>query len=211
MSDPYCPPFVPMREVLRPCSIGDWRLQYVKVLPGFVREAQAEAEEKHNWFEIADLVPAVYVRLMHENTLWMSDQPVERRTMLPLLDGARGTVLLGGLGIGCVLVPLARLTRVRHIIVLEKSPEIIAMVWPQVRDYLSQSGAEKIEVIEADAYQYQPNQGLDTVYMDIWPSWYRDNSEGIAEIRRRYEPYLSPNGWLGCWSYAHQVLVGRMQ
>ena len=60
---------------------------------------------------------------------WMTDDPIEQRQADELVVGAHGRVLVGGLGLGYAVVALSTKPRVREIVVVERSADIIALVW----------------------------------------------------------------------------------
>lgn len=118
--------------------------------------------------------------------IWMSDTPMEYYSMWELVARAEGpNVLVAGLGLGLLVHLLALRRDIRHITVVEISPDVIKMVRP----YLPKYEGLTIEVIEQDffdfAWKYDMGKlrtvEFNTVIVDIW----KDNSDdGIFEEAR---------------------------
>lgn len=143
-----------------------------------------------------------YARLRVRDSLVMSDTPYERRTNLEIVWKARGRVLVAGYGLGMVLCALARSALVDNIYVVEKEPDVVALVHPHIRAYLGKD-ASKIHVVEGDIFEAKPrlkNLGpFDTLWFDIWPDACTDNLDEMTRLSRAYAPLKSPGGYLGHW------------
>ena len=61
--------------------------------------------------------------------VWMTDLPIEQRQTDELIARSSGRVLVGGLGLGYAVVALAARSKVKEIVVVEKNPVIIKLVW----------------------------------------------------------------------------------
>lgn len=201
--NPYCPPYRPMREVLEPAQVGDWKLAYYDMDADFVRTQQIRGAMNggEHYREVFDLVPGRYVCLYGgrwKQTPLMSDTPMERRTCLDFVRAARGRVLVGGLGIGMTLVAIAAKPEVSSITVVELSEDIIQLVWPQI-DGLP--GMGKVVLENADVLSYEPARAAyDTVWLDIWGDISGDNWEQMKALRKRFRPSLKDDTcWMQCW------------
>jgi hypothetical protein len=161
-------------------------------------------------FEGADAVlPGRYCQLLVDGALFMTDTPAERRTNRPVVEAARGDVLIGGLGLGLILPPLILAPEVTSITVLEKSPEVIALVAPSYQigapywaNTVDAYRLHKLRFIEADVFQWTPDQKFHTVWFDIWPAIELSNLPEMAKLHRHYRPHLQPDDqapWLRCW------------
>lgn len=143
-----------------------------------------------------------YARLRVRDALVMSDTPYERRSNLEVIWKARGRVLVAGYGLGMVLCALARSVLVENVVVVEKEPDVVALVDPHVRAYLGKD-ASKIHVVEADIFEAKPRlKGLapfDTLWFDIWPDACTDNLEQMARLSRTYASLKAPGAYLGHW------------
>lgn len=101
---------------------------------------------------------------------WMSDLPIEQaqidREVGPI---KRGTVLVGGLGIGYVASILARRPGIKRVVVVELAPEVIQLVSEHVCK--GETARAKLEFVQADLLTYLkglPPQSFDHAYYDIW-------------------------------------------
>jgi spermidine synthase len=83
---------------------------------------------------------------------------------------------------------------VEHCTVIELSPDVIKLVEPHYKKIWG----DRFEVINADAYEYQPPKGIkyDVVWDDIWDSICADNYEGIKKLKKKY---ARKTKWHGAW------------
>lgn len=121
--------------------------------------------------------------------LWMTDYPIEQRQMDDLVSRARGKVLVGGLGLGYAVVALATRRRVKEIVVVERSPDIIKLVWNATADRVAHWCREfkipmpRISIVQSDLFKYLrtrqvgpasrvtlPPPVFDWALYDIWQS-----------------------------------------
>ncbi len=115
----------------------------------------------------------------------MNDLPGQEELInSPLLEQARGDVLITGLGIGYVLVPILAKPEVRTVTVIEKCQDVIDLVLPYIRH-------PKLKVVLADAFEWVPDSTFDTMWFDIYP--HTEEVGGI--LLKRYAPYLRSGGW----------------
>jgi hypothetical protein len=128
---------------------------------------------------------------------WMTDQALYWYAMQRISEQARGATLVIGLGLGLVLRSLEANPDVQRIVVVERQPEVIEMVWPHVQ----RPGV----VLEAtDFYQLpQPRQHepFDTIIADLWVGGPGDRAvqEGFLDC------YEEVNQW---WPEAAQFYHG---
>lgn len=140
--------------------------------------------------------PGNYTRLMVGKTLMMSDTPKEYYDHVGLFWRARGRVLVHGLGLGCALHVLLRKPGVDHVTVVEKEPDVIALVG---RVFTSRFPKRRLTIIEGDAFTWKPKRGecWDVVWHDIWPAICADNLAQMATLNRRFGRRAK---WQQCWS-----------
>lgn len=162
--------------------------------------------------------PGKYTKLVENGMCWMSDTYAELRDHHEPVLKARGHCLVTGLGLGIVANAMARRDAVTRVTVIERAPEVIALV----KDHLH----EKVDVIRADATEWKPPRrdvvlygGSDScdktefahiglapapqywpewfgaVWHDIWPSICSDNLEIMTKLKRRYGRRAR---WQGC-------------
>ena len=145
------------------------------------------------------LVPGDYTRLsvgeercMMSDTYaeaWENEWPVQA---IRKLGG--GNVLVNGLGIGFVAQAILRVPGVKRLVIIEKNPNVIALVGPTITD-------PRATIIEGDAFEWWPRRRMwasignrwDVVWHDIWPDICADNLKQMNDLYKRYR-------WEGCWS-----------
>jgi len=119
----------------------------------------------------------------------------------------RGTVPVVGLGLGLVPTPILRAPgcAVEQVTIVEQSADVIRLVVPS----LHARHPAKIEVIEADAFDWQPNRSRRFVvaWHDIWPDPYQSGIEAeIARLEARYLPFAD---WQGAWPREYLCTLAR--
>jgi len=174
-------------------SEGPWLVQ---------RFAVSEADEQFGRLRAAisscrgRYVPAgIYTRLLHGETMIMSDTPDEVRDHIELIVKAKGRVLLHGLGLGMVARAALLKPEVEHVTIIEKAPEVVKLVGEPL---IARFGAERTAVITDDAFTWKPPKGVrwDVVWHDIWPTLCSDNLPEMAQLHRRFGHRA---GWQGSW------------
>lgn len=123
-----------------------------------------------------------YKRLMINGDTVMSNTPMEIRTNRGAYFAAKGRVLINGLGLGMLVEKMLTKDEVEHITVIEKNPEVIALVGPVFE------GNERVTIVEADAFEYQPPKGetYQLVWHDIWTFITSDNLPEMHKLHRKY-------------------------
>lgn len=115
----------------------------------------------------------------------MNDYPPQERDInLPVIEAARGDVLIAGLGIGYILVPILAKPEVESVTVIEKCQDVIDLVLPHLTH-------PKLTVVLADAFDWTPPNSYDTMWFDIYP---HDQQVGET-LMTRYAPWLRSGGW----------------
>ncbi len=117
--------------------------------------------------------PGHYTHLhcLTEATMWrqnagetvMNDFPCELAKHLEFIMLARGNVLVGGLGLGCVVRGLLARGQVEHIDIIERSPDVIKLCGDALlRD-------RRVTIHERDAYNGFIRGGpWDFAWWDLW-------------------------------------------
>jgi len=123
----------------------------------------------------------IYKRLKRDGTVVMSNTPDEIRDFMPFVWRAKGSVLINGLGLGCVVKVLLDKPEITKITVIEKSRDVINLVLPHFND-------ERLKVIHADAFEYTPPKGekFTAVWHDIWDYICADNLKEMSTLHRKY-------------------------
>lgn len=140
-----------------------------------------------------------YVKLVDKKTreVVMSDTPMEINTNREFISKAHGSVLIGGLGIGMVVLAIQDKPEVTKITIIERESEILEMLLPQL------PLNNKVSVLKSDIFSFEPVAGTkyDTIYFDIWNGINGDNYPEMKQLHLRYRKFLSksPDKWIGSW------------
>lgn len=128
------------------------------------------------------IYPGTYKRLTINGDTVMSNTPMEVRTNMEANRRAHGRVLINGLGLGMLVEKMLTKPEVEHITVIEKNPEVIALVSPVFENN------ERVTIIEADAFSYKPPKGetYQLVWHDIWTFICADNLPEMHTLHRKY-------------------------
>ncbi len=154
---------------------GDWSISTFEV-------PKSDLSQKISIFKTGRGVPAgIYKRLKRKNTVVMSNTPDEINDFSHFTRIAKGSVLINGLGIGCVIKVLLDNPEITKITVIEKSEDVIKLVAPYFKD-------ERLTVIHADAFEYTPAKGehFNFVWHDIWDYICSDNLKEMSKLHRKY-------------------------
>lgn len=184
-----------MAEILEDRKVGDFELSHFEI-------------EKNNMYAILHGIPCgKFIRLMRGGSVVMSDTEMEKRTNAAFVRNAHGKVLIGGLGIGLILLAVQDKADVEKITVIEKNREVIDIVADQL------PLNEKVKIVNADVFEYMPEEKYNTIYMDIW-DYINENvyREQMKPLISRYRRYLVPNTedenrYIDCWC-KHQAKNG---
>ena len=126
--------------------------------------------------------PGQYKQLTRGGYIIMSNTPDECRDFAHFVYVARGSVLVNGLGLGVLLKVLLNRIGITEITVIEKSPDVIALVGDTYRK------DSRVTIIEADAFTWQPPKEnfYDFIYHDVWDDITSDNLPEMAKLHRKY-------------------------
>ncbi len=187
-----------MAEVLTPTSKGSTSVEHFTV-----------TAEEAKWSRIRALATrgreppvqaGMYVRLMIDGKLVMSDTQMERDTNREFVLRAQGDVLLADLGLGMVLLPLLAKESVKSVLVVEKSQEVIDLILPQI-EAKTESGS-KLQVTLGDIFTWKPPRTRwDTIYFDIWGDVNSDDLREMNRLHNRFRSKLRPKGWMSSWMF----------
>jgi hypothetical protein len=121
--------------------------------------------------------------LLRDGETWMSISPLEIESEEIGIRSARGHVLILGLGLGWAAAATACLDAVTRVTVVERDPEVIALHKSlDIFSQLEPPARAKLEMIEADAFDYVPGQPVDLMIPDIWQPLV--GGDRVAEVRR---------------------------
>jgi hypothetical protein len=184
--------FPRMVKKVPPGVCGEARVEHfdigpVDVMRAWIADRDGDGAYPHR------LTPGRHARLWVGSEMMMSDAESERLTCLPLVEHARGDVLIAGLGLGMVLWPLVRKRAVRSITVLERYPSVVALVGPHIPK-------RKVTVETVDVFDYKPQRSFGAIFFDIWPTVSVKNLIDMLRLEQRYRPHLAPGGWMASWA-----------
>jgi hypothetical protein len=161
------------------------------------------------------VVPGDYTRLVRKEsdgtkTTVMSDSPAEIWDHMPFLVRAKGSILITGLGIGMCLDAVCRNPKVQHVTVIERSEDVIGMVWPQLKK--RRHIKKKARLIPGDALEisecHYKDCHYDFAWHDIWDCIGADN---LPQMRAMKKKYANLSDWQGCWCELECEFMHRIQ
>ncbi len=146
-----------------------------------------------------------YVYLSEGGIMWMTSDKDERDSILWAVvekcpDNAR--VFTAGLGLGVMLLYLAKSGKSVEVVVAERSGDIIELIEPKIRPWLQRRFPSfKWTVIQGDALDLVASCGkFDWIFFDIWmASTLREGEITVEETRNASMPYLAPGGVFTAW------------
>ena len=174
----------------RDCGVGDFTaLYYRKEHPRYTLDAEIDS---HQMLE----------------TGWrpmMSDSKAEIMDHLPFLDkaallGEEGEILITGLGLG--MAAEACLNFGNRVTVVDCDPEVIELVASQIDN-------PRLRIIEADAWEWEPDRTFDLAWHDIWATITASNVVEMKRMKRKYR--ASVRYWQGCWAWERCKWMDRME
>ena len=131
--------------------------------------------------------------------VWMSLTPMEVFTLREGISMAKGTVIIGGLGMGYLLRKVCEKTTVERVIVVEQSRELLD--W--FGDRLCAAQPKVTDIICGDAYDQIGKFGDQSRYLfDIWPTY------GDAAEDARFQAIKQQNR--GVWGWGdYRIATGE--
>lgn len=145
---------------------------------------------------------------------WMFDTLHEKWMNRTTVIHARGDVLLGGLGMGMILWPILAKRSVRTVTVIENNQDVVDYILPTLA---AAKGIDKLQVVMADAREYEPEPGqlFDYIWLDCVPAY----GYGLVMLQvhdgwmNRYQRFhrlggaANLDGWmLDHWGYQENLL-----
>jgi len=163
-----------------------------------------KGEAKVNHFKITDAInlenfrlirngqrgvrPGTYARLIVDGKLMMTDTTQEFVTNSGVILHSQGDVLIAGLGLGMVLMVLAKRKAVTSITVVEKSQDVIDLVEPHLREEMTKRESARLTILQGDIFEWRPPKDAryDYIYFDIWPDINPDNLPAMTKLHRSF-------------------------
>jgi hypothetical protein len=146
--------------------------------------------------------------------VWMTDDPCEQAQMRKLVDHLYGDVLVGGLGLGVVVKMLAGKEDVTSITVVERSRDVINLVWEPTINSLGEGYFDpELEIIEGGLFEElkrfkQEGRQFDSALYDIW----QGDNEGVffnVVVPLRKLSWTVVDGEVECWN--ENVMRGQLR
>lgn len=176
-----------MTEILKDGKSGNFELSHFEI-------------GENNLYALFHRIPCgKYIRLLHKGEVVMSNTDMEKWTNANFVRNAHGKVLIGGLEIGLILLAIQDKQEIEKIVVVEKYKEVIDLV----KDQLPLN--EKVEVVNADVWEYAPIEKFNTIYMDIWNYVNKDvYQNSMKPLIARYRKFLvskqiDGDRFIDCW------------
>ncbi len=163
--------FEPPNAAVSPCG----RFVYVvRTLPRGESLKTAQGRMRGRVYFTTDVhVPMLLetVQGRQEPRIWMSLTPMEMLTQRKAVKMARGTVVVGGLGLGWLLDRVCRQPRVKKVILVEKERAVLDWIGPAVRK--AYPATERVvECVCGDALKQVGRHGPNATYLlDVWDSY----------------------------------------
>lgn len=141
--------------------------------------------------------PGTYVRMYEKGNLWMSNTHAEYRDVSFFLNKAKGDVIVNGLGLGLVVHCLLSNIWVKSVTVIEKNPDVIALVAP----YFAETYGGRFTCIQADALEYKIPKGseYDYAWHDIWLDITADNYPDMKKLNRKWGRFVKQKQFSWCY------------
>ncbi len=178
-------------------QMGPVQIQHFEVSEATAQMSAVRAMIQRNPQLMVD--PGRYCKLLVNREVMMTDTNMERRSNSEVVFRARGDVLIAGLGIGLILMPILAKESVTSVTVIEKSPEVVALVEPHIRKASAQ--ADKLKIVQGDVFEWVPARGQkwDVIYFDIWPDICTDNLQEMDALHKKYNRCKVRGGWMNSW------------
>jgi hypothetical protein len=151
-------------KIVQPKTFGPWMIERIPAGGQTVNDRQKAMYEALVGFPDYTLLRhyTLACELGAPAEIVMEDRAIELSKHLPIWMAARGSVLVTGLGLGCVVRGLLANPRVEHITVVEKCPYIVSEIGPEFWDN------PRVAVRLEDALKYRPERRFDFAWHDLW-------------------------------------------
>lgn len=184
-----------------PFETDRFRLEHFSLTKKEVDKARLMAAFRGGsaYAEVYTLKPGKYAKLVDKkfHEIVMSDTPMELETNAEFISAARGSVMIGGLGLGLVLLAIQKKPEVTRILVVEKEQELIERISRQL------PLNSKVEVVQGDILSFETKEKFDTLYFDIWNNICGDNWNDMKKLHARYRKNKAPGAWMDSWRSKH--------
>ncbi|MCP6727390.1 MAG: hypothetical protein KJI69_05275 [Patescibacteria group bacterium] len=189
--------FKDIKKYLPPSEKGVFAIEHFELSEERVKREKLQAMFGGSYHEVHSLKAGKYIKLVDKSKhdIVMSDTPMELDTNDNFVKAAFGSVLIGGLGLGLILMAIQSKKEVKSILVYEKEKEIIDLI--EKRLPLN----KKVTILNENIYDVAPKAGFDTIYFDIWNNICSDNYEDMKLLHRKWRNKLNKDGWMSSWRF----------
>jgi hypothetical protein len=124
---------------------------------------------------------------------YMSVTPGERLAMREGIEGAKGEVVVAGLGLGYALVEISKKEAVDRITLVEISEEQVDWILPEVQKHMKKGKLDQI--IVGDAYVEVPKLEATTALIDIFQYHDAGNLDNFLRMKKASKGIKDMWGW----------------
>lgn len=180
---------------IKPFDAGQFKVVSFELSEKEVEEAKMRAIFSRSSGEVSSLVAGRYMKLVDtkRQQIVMSDTPMELETNAEFVENAKGSVFVGGLGLGIVLMAIQKKPEVTRILVVEREQELVDRIVSML------PLDSKVEVVQGDIFTYETTERFNTQYFDIWNTICGDNWEEMKTLNARYRKNRHPKAWVRSW------------
>jgi len=145
-----------------------------------------------------------YTRLVHNDSVVMSDTPAEVYDLIDLEYNAKGRVLISGLGLGIAAEIVLQIPLVTEVIVVEIDNDVVKLVGL----HLCAKYEKSLVIVNDDIFKWKPMKGVryGAVWHDIWGSICSDN---LPEMKKLKSKFCRRADWQGFWAYYDHLRIRR--
>jgi hypothetical protein len=141
------------------------------------------------------------VSLVVDDAIVMDSQFGERMSMIGAVAWCpqNARVFIGGLGLGIILLYLARSGKAKQVTVCEISKDVITLIEPRLRQWLNKRYPSfNWTVIQGDALKLvTKGKPYDWIFMDLWT--HSSDYQAMIEAKAAAEKNLTSTGRVTCW------------
>lgn len=156
---------------------GKWGYQNILLPKGEVLPTCLGARAGHVVFDDDVVIPTLWRGT--NDQVWMSLTPMEVLSQRPGFAHAKGSVMIGGLGMGWALREIAKLKRVSKLIVAERSEDLLDWFGRKLIRQIAEETGKQIDLVVGDAFEIadklinetDPSNRVDSFIFDIWQSY----------------------------------------
>ena len=142
--------------------------------------------------------------VLEDGNEWMTLTPVDLDTSEEAIAAAKGKVVTYGLGLGYYAYMVSEKDEVESITVVEKSEKVIELFKKYILPQFSHP--EKVNIVNADAFEYAENTAPSMDYSLAFVDTWRDASDGLSMYERmKALEQLSPDTKFMYWIENHII------